>query len=92
MKKTVKSWLIIVIIAMSPVINLAQPPHPNSPNNSGGGNAPNTNGQVNVPVGGGAPIDGGFSVLLVLGAVYGTSKLYKMVIKKKAVKQENIAI
>lgn len=44
MKKTVKFWLIIAIIAMSPLIIIAQPPHPNSPSNSGGGNAPNTNG------------------------------------------------
>lgn len=53
----------------APVILLAQtPPHPN------GGNAPGTG---NTPVGGGAPIDGGITLMLLMGAAYGTRKVYK---------------
>jgi hypothetical protein len=46
------------------------PPPPN------GGSNPNSNG--NVPVGGGTPIGSGLGILLVLGAVYGGKKIFKM--------------
>jgi hypothetical protein len=38
-----------------------------------GGNAGN-----NGPIGGAAPIDGGLSILLAMGAIYGASKVYQM--------------
>jgi len=68
MKKTMKTIIIAIFIA-APLFILAQnPPHPN------GGSGP---GPSNTPVGGGAPIDGGLSILMVLGAAYGSKKIYK---------------
>ena len=84
MKKKIRSIVVLLIFAVMPLINNAQPPHPNSPSTTGGGNAPNQNGQTNVPVGGGAPIDGGFSILLAMGAIYGFSKIYSLINNKDA--------
>ncbi len=50
------------------------PPHPN------GGSGP---GPGNTPVGGTAPIDGGLTIMLLLGAAYGSKKLF---INKKQIK------
>jgi hypothetical protein len=70
MKKTVKLFVIAVIFLSLPLLSLAQtPPHPNGGGGPGGGN---------TPVGGGAPIDGGLSIMLLLGAAYGSSKIYRM--------------
>jgi len=70
MNKLIKSILIAGIFLSLPLLSLAQsPPHPNGGGGPGGGN---------VPVGGGAPIDGGMSVMLVLGAAYGSRRIYKM--------------
>ena len=69
MKKTLKLLLIAGIFLSLPLLSLAQaPPHPN------GGNVPGGN----TPVGGGAPIDGGLSIMLLLGAAYGSRKIYQM--------------
>ena len=78
MKKAIRIFTVVSFFALIPVLTMAQPPHPNSPVNGGGGNAPNTGGQTNAPVGGGAPIDGGLSILLAMGAIYGGSKVYRM--------------
>ncbi|MBN3035308.1 MAG: hypothetical protein JW861_06955 [Bacteroidales bacterium] len=68
MKRLFKIFITVLLMA-APVILLAQtPPHPN------GGNAPGTG---NTPVGGGAPIDGGITLMLLMGAAYGTRKVYK---------------
>ncbi|MCD4744926.1 MAG: hypothetical protein K8R58_01350 [Bacteroidales bacterium] len=68
MKKVIKLLVIAVFLLTAPVCLLAQtPPHPN------GGSAP---GGGNTPVGGGAPIDGGLSIMLILGAAYGSKKIY----------------
>ena len=70
MKKIVKSIIVAVMILSFPLFSLAQsPPHPN------GGNAP---GGTNTPVGGGAPIDGGLTIMLLLGAAYGSKKIYHL--------------
>ncbi len=70
MKKTIKSVIVAVMILSFPLLSLAQsPPHPN------GGGGPSG---VNTPVGGGAPIDGGLSIMLLLGAAYGSRKIYRM--------------
>lgn len=67
--KNLKKIIIVLAFLTAPLFLLAQnPPHPN------GGSGP---GSGNTPVGGGAPIDGGLSVLLVLGAAYGTKKVYQ---------------
>ena len=71
MKKALKLLLIAGIFLSLPLLSLAQtPPHPN------GGGAPDPGG--NTPVGGGAPIDGGLSIMLLLGAAYGSRKIYQM--------------
>jgi hypothetical protein len=69
MKKVLQTLIIASVFLTLPLLSLAQnPPHPN------GGSGP-TGG--NTPVGGGAPIDGGISIMLVLGAAYGSKKIYK---------------
>jgi hypothetical protein len=58
------------MILSFPLLSLAQsPPHPNGGNSPGGGN---------TPVGGGAPIDGGLSIMFLLGAAYGSRKIYQI--------------
>ncbi|MBN3034221.1 MAG: hypothetical protein JW861_01430, partial [Bacteroidales bacterium] len=70
MKKVMKKLMVAGLILALPVITLAQtPPHPN------GGNAP---GGGNIPVGGGAPIDGGIVMLMIMGAAYGSRKIYQL--------------
>lgn len=70
MKKIIKSVIFAGMILSLPLLSLAQsPPHPNGGNNPGGGN---------TPVGGGAPIDGGLSIMLLLGAAYGSRKIYQI--------------
>ncbi|MCB2219689.1 MAG: hypothetical protein KQI35_04775 [Bacteroidetes bacterium] len=71
MKKAIKNILIVAILMTAPLFLLAQnPPHPN------GGNAPNS-GTTNIPVGGGAPIDGGLIMLIAMGSAYGARKVWK---------------
>jgi hypothetical protein len=69
MKKAIQTLVIVGIFLTFPLISFAQnPPHPNGGGGPGGGN---------TPVGGGAPIDGGLSLMLILGAAYGSKKVYK---------------
>jgi hypothetical protein len=69
MKKAIKLLLIAGIFLSLPLLSMAQtPPHPNGGGGPGGGN---------TPVGGGAPIDGGLSIMLLLGAAYGSRKIYQ---------------
>jgi hypothetical protein len=70
MKNALKLLLIAGTFMVLPLVMSAQvPPHPN------GGGGP---GAGNTPVGGGAPIDGGLSIMLLLGAAYGSKKIFKM--------------
>lgn len=62
-----KKILVIAIIALAPFFLNAQPTPPSGGYNHGVGG--------NQPAGGGAPIDGGLSILLLLGAAYGGSKV-----------------
>jgi hypothetical protein len=78
MKKAISFFIVVSFFTLMSLLTMAQPPHPNSSVVSGGGNAPNTGGQANVPVGGGAPIDGGFSILMLMGVAYGAKKVYKL--------------
>jgi len=69
MKKAIKSLIVIGLFLSFPLLSLAQtPPHPN------GGGGP---GSGNTPVGGGAPIGGGLIIMMVMGAAYGSKKVYK---------------
>ena len=74
--KKFRSLLIIAMLAVLPVLSFAQPPVPNQ--NGNGSSVGNT------PVG--APIDGGLSILLLLGLGYGASKTLKT--DKKVAKEE----
>lgn len=63
--KKIRSVLLITMLLGLPLLNFAQPlPYQN-------GNGSNV-GQTPV----GAPIDGGLSILLLLGAGYGIKKIY----------------
>ena len=69
MKKLLKIAAIATFAILMSLVSFGQnPPHPN------GGSGP---GSGNTPVGGGAPIDGGLSIMLILGAAYGSKKIYK---------------
>lgn len=75
MGKTVKITLIAAFFAAAPLFLCAQtPPHPN------GGNAPGTG---NTPVGGGSPLDGGLTLMIALGAAYGSKKIISIYNKNK---------
>lgn len=70
MKKALKLLLIAGTFMVLPLVMTAQvPPHPNGGGGPGGGN---------TPVGGGAPIDGGLTIMLLMGAAYGSKKIYQL--------------
>jgi hypothetical protein len=70
MEKLLKILAIAAFMMTATMFSNAQtPPHPNGGGGPGGGN---------TPVGGGAPIDGGLSIMLLLGAAYGSRKIYRM--------------
>ena len=78
MKKSIKKLFIVLFLIASPlVINnvLADdPPNPGgSPIGVGGGAGP-----VGGQTGGNSPIDGGLSILIALGAAYGSKKVYQI--------------
>jgi len=58
----------LAFLVISNPISAQEPPHPPT---TGHGS------QGNQPPGGGAPIDGGLSILLALGIAYGTRKALK---------------
>ena len=69
MKKALRILIVTAFILTGPLFIIAQnPPHPN------GGSGPGTG---NTPVGGGAPIGGGLIIMMVMGAAYGSKKIYK---------------
>lgn len=72
--KKIKAALIIAMLASLPLLSLTQP----LPSQNGNGSNVGS-----IPVG--APIDGGLSILLVLGAGYGATKLFEM---RKKTKEE----
>jgi hypothetical protein len=71
-----KKLLITIAFMMIAGLTLIaqQPPHPNQ------GSAP---GSENSPVGGGAPIDGGITVLMVLATAYAFKKTGIVFFNKK---------
>ncbi|MCF8368572.1 MAG: hypothetical protein K9G76_05980 [Bacteroidales bacterium] len=62
-----KLFAIAAMMLLSFGLFAQNPPHPN------GGGGP-TGG--NTPVGGGAPIDGGLTLMIIMGAAYGSKKLF----------------
>jgi hypothetical protein len=71
--KKIRSVFLITMLLGLPLLNFAQP----LPSQNGNGSHV---GQTPV----GAPIDGGLSILLLLGAGYGVKKIYNL---KKAEKE-----
>lgn len=70
MKNTIfKLSAIVAMVFLSFGLFSQTPPHPN------GGGGP---GSGNTPVGGAAPIDGGLAMLIIMGAAYGSKKLYRV--------------
>ncbi len=71
-----KKVLLTLAIVLGSTILFAQPTPPagGSYNHGQGGNQ---------QPGGGAPIDGGFSILLALGVIFGGKKLYQIHKKEK---------
>ncbi len=71
MKKIRRSLFVIALILIPAITSyvLADPPAPPAP-----GANPSTSGGVPV----GAPIDNGIFILLVLGVVYGTCKIFEL--------------
>lgn len=81
MKNTIKKIIVMFFLIVSPILisNVLadDPPGPGQGLPGGGGGSPV--GQPGAqPVGGGAPIDGGLSILLALGAIYGGKKIYSL--------------
>jgi hypothetical protein len=65
--KAIRSVFLITMLLAMPLLNFAQP----LPNQNGNGSSVGK-----TPVG--APIDGGLSILLLLGAGYGAKKIFKI--------------
>jgi hypothetical protein len=69
MKKLIITLSLLAFFFVAPMFLLAQtPPHPNGGGGPGGGN---------TPVGGAAPIDGGLTIMMVLGAAYASKKIFQ---------------
>ena len=68
MKKSIKLISLILLVSIS-TLGIAQGPPDPDPDPSGNGD----NG-----IGGNAPVENGISVLLILGAAYGTRKTLKL--------------
>jgi hypothetical protein len=69
MKKFIQTIAVIALITLGTTLMAQNPPHPN------GGNDPTSGG--NTPVGG-APIGGGLVMMMIMGAAYGTKKVYHL--------------
>jgi len=75
MKKFIAGTVFFVLVIV--VTTFAQmPPHPNVGIGTGSGN---------VPVGGGAPIEGGLLIMLSLAVGYGARRIYE--IRKKGLEE-----
>jgi hypothetical protein len=73
MKRIFKTTsLTIALLVITMLCWSQEPPHPNT------GQLANQGGMVNGPVGGGAPIGGGMSILITLGISLGMRRLMKL--------------
>jgi len=78
MKNTIKKIIVMFFLMVSPIlISSVLADDPPAPGTGGGGGSP-VGAPGAGPVGGGAPIDGGFSILLAMGAIYGANKVYQL--------------
>ncbi len=80
MKKKIVLTLTITLFLILPFIGMAQGSLPNNPPGPGGGAG---HGSNNDQPGGGAPIDGGITMLMVLGASLAGRKVYQYKKNKK---------
>ncbi len=69
-----KKIILTIAIVLGSLAGFSQPVPP-----------PGSNGQNGNQPGGGAPIDGGLSILLAMGAIYAASKVYQLKMKKSEV-------
>lgn len=70
MKKIFNLIALVTFLMAAPLfLNAQNPPHPNGGSGPGGGN---------TPVGGGAPIGGGLIIMMMMGAAYGSRKVYNL--------------
>jgi hypothetical protein len=85
MKNTIKKIIVMFFLMIAPILmsNVLADDPPGPGTGAGGGTPVGAPGAG--PVGGGAPIDGGFGILLAMGAIYGGSKVYKAINRKKEV-------
>lgn len=70
MKRAIKTIIIAIVVSIPFFLSAQEPPHPNN------GNGPTPSG--NTPVGGGAPIGSGLTILVTLGAMYAGKKVYHL--------------
>jgi len=77
MKKLFSILLVALFVSLSIVASADPPTPPPNPSSGGGGGGPV-----------GAPIDGGLSILLAMGAAYGGKKLYQARKEKHEDEQE----
>ena len=73
MKKTIKTIAVIFLLSLLPALSNAQAPDPGSDNGTNGGTTPSGSG-----TGGGAPIDGGMSIFVILALGYASSKVIQL--------------
>ena len=82
-----KKILFIILLLISFTLFADNPnPPPEGPHQEGGADKPGHGHGHGHGGGEGAPIDGGLGILLILGAVYGSKKLYK--IRKHNLKEQ----
>lgn len=74
--KIMKNIIVIAIISLAPLLGLAQPIPPSGAGHGSGANQP----------GNGAPLDGGLSILILMGAAFGGKKIYSLR-KKDTIKE-----
>jgi hypothetical protein len=82
MKKTINTLVLILLVSVLSIAGFSQTPYGKQNGVSGSnGNSTNNNITKGPPVGG--PIDGGLSILVLLGLGYGAKKVYS--IKKQVI-------
>lgn len=73
-----KKIILTIAIVLGGLGVFAQPTPPT-------GSTGHTGAGQNGPIGGGAPIDGGLSILLAMGAIYAATKVNQVKMKKSEV-------
>jgi hypothetical protein len=72
--------ILLEVISVEGVVGQVPPPPPPPPPSGGSNNGHNQGGNQGTP---GAPIGGGFEILLVLGALYSGKKMIALKVSKE---------